>query len=94
VEQTFGPETILEAPAILATPSASEAPATLEGSATFDRDRDLAILTQIETELADVEAALERLENGSYGTCEVCARPIEDSRLEAAPATRVCLTHA
>ena len=61
---------------------------------TFDRERDLGILAQIETELSDVEAALERLENGSYGTCEVCGRPIEDARLEAAPATRLCSADA
>ena len=60
----------------------------------FDRERDLGILAQIESELSDVEAALERLENGSYGTCEVCGRSIEDSRLEAAPATRVCTADA
>ena len=60
----------------------------------FDRERDLGILAQIESELSDVEAALERLENGSYGTCEVCGRPIEDSRLEVAPATRVCTADA
>ena len=60
----------------------------------FDRERDLGILAQIESELSDVEAALERLENGSYGSCEVCGRPIEDSRLEAAPATRLCSADA
>lgn len=47
-------------------------------------------MARVESELTDVEAALERLENGTYGTCEVCGRPIEDSRLEAWPATRFC----
>ena len=64
---------------------------------TFDRERDLGILAQIETELSDVEAALERLENGSYGTCEVCGRPIEDARLEAIHprrSTRLCSADA
>jgi len=62
-------------------------------AAEFDRDRDLGILAQIESELADVEAALERLESGTYGICEACSGPIEDSRLEALPAGRLCLAH-
>lgn len=47
----------------------------------------------VESELGDVEAALERLEAGTYGSCEVCGQPIEDSRLEAHPSTRVCALH-
>jgi RNA polymerase-binding transcription factor DksA len=61
------------------------------GTETFDRERDLSILEQVEAELADVEHALERLENGSYGTCEACGRPIDEARLEAQPATRFCV---
>jgi RNA polymerase-binding transcription factor DksA len=62
------------------------------GTETFNRERDLAIGEQVEAELDDVEAALERLENGTYGTCEACGQPIEEERLEALPATRFCLT--
>ncbi|HVA41899.1 MAG TPA: hypothetical protein VNF50_00285 [Acidimicrobiales bacterium] len=61
--------------------------------ADFDRGRDLGILAQIEAEVADVEAALERLESGTYGICEACAAPIEDSHLETLPASRFCLAH-
>ena len=61
------------------------------GTETFDRERDLSILEQVEAELADVEHALERLESGTYGTCEACGRPIDDARLEAQPATRFCM---
>jgi len=60
----------------------------------FDRERDVAILTEIEVELGDVEAALERLESGTYGTCEACGGPIEGTRLEALPATRYCVGHS
>jgi RNA polymerase-binding transcription factor DksA len=61
------------------------------GTETFDRERDLSILEQVEAELADVEHALERLESGTYGTCEACGRPIDEARLEAQPATRFCV---
>lgn len=61
------------------------------GTETFERERDLSILEQVEAELADVEHALRRLDEGTYGTCEACGRPIGDERLEALPAARFCL---
>jgi RNA polymerase-binding transcription factor DksA len=61
------------------------------GTETFDREKDLSILEQIEAELADVEHALRRLDDGTYGTCEACGKVIDDARLEALPAARFCL---
>ena len=61
------------------------------GSETFDRERDFSVLDQIEGELADVEHALRRLDDGTYGTCEACGKVIPDERLEVLPATRFCL---
>jgi RNA polymerase-binding transcription factor DksA len=61
------------------------------GTETFNRERDLTILEHIDAELADVEHALQRLEEGTYGSCEACGRPIGDERLEALPAARFCL---
>lgn len=61
------------------------------GTETFERERDLSVLEQIEAELADVEHALARLDEGTYGTCEACGQPIPDDRLEALPATRFCV---
>ncbi|MEA3075261.1 MAG: hypothetical protein QOF60_169 [Actinomycetota bacterium] len=58
---------------------------------TFEREKDLSILDQVEGELADVEYALQRLDAGTYGTCEACGKPIGDERLEAMPAARFCL---
>jgi RNA polymerase-binding transcription factor DksA len=63
------------------------------GTETFEREKDLSILEQVESELADVEHALRRLDEGTYGTCEVCGKVIPDERLEAMPATRLCLEH-
>jgi len=61
------------------------------GTETFNRERDLSILERVEAELDDVEHALRRLDDGSYGTCEACGRPIDDGRLEAMPAARFCV---
>ena len=41
--------------------------------------------------LSDVDAALARLANGTYGHCERCGKPISEARLEAMPAARRCL---
>ncbi|MGH9188755.1 MAG: TraR/DksA C4-type zinc finger protein [Acidimicrobiales bacterium] len=63
------------------------------GTETFEREKDLAILERVEAELADVEHAMRRLDEGSYGTCGVCGRVIDEDRLEALPATRFCVEH-
>jgi RNA polymerase-binding transcription factor DksA len=56
-----------------------------------DRERDLSILDHIDDELSNVERALRRLEDGSYGICEACGEPISDHRLEVMPGARFCL---
>ncbi len=61
------------------------------GTETFNRERDLSILERVEAELTDVEHALSRIDDGTYGTCEACGRPIEEDRLEAMPAARFCI---
>lgn len=63
------------------------------GTETFEREKDLSILEQIEAELADVDHAIRRLDAGDYGTCEACGQPIPAERLEAVPAARLCLEH-
>src|SRR5207253_2230664 len=63
------------------------------GTETFEREKDMSILEQIEAELADVDHALHRLDDGTYGTCEVDGKPISEARLEALPAARFCLEH-
>jgi DnaK suppressor protein len=61
------------------------------GSEMFERSRDLSIVEDIDSQLADVEHAVARQANGSYGTCEACGRPIDPARLEARPAARFCV---
>jgi len=40
--------------------------------------------------LADVEAALKRMDDGSYGTCHLCRRPVDRERLMIVPQARYC----
>jgi RNA polymerase-binding transcription factor DksA len=62
-------------------------------SEAFEREKDFSILGQVEAELADVERALRRLDDGSYGTCQACGATIPDERLAAVPATAFCVQH-
>ena len=59
----------------------------------MERAPDLTILTQVESELADVERALARLDEGTYGTCQACGALIDDERLAAEPGTAFCAEH-
>lgn len=52
-----------------------------------------AILKQLETQLLDVNAALQKIEEGKYGICEVSGEEISEERLEANPAARTCKDH-
>ena len=61
------------------------------GTETFEREKDMSILSGVEAELADVEWALRQLSDGTYGTCQACGRPIGTARLDARPATRFCI---
>ena len=46
---------------------------------------------QAEQELAQVNAALARVENGTYGSCSVCGEPIGEKRLDAVPYAATCV---
>ena len=52
------------------------------------------VASTLQEQLDDVEHALQRLDEGTYGTCEVCGQAIAEARLEAMPATRFCIEHA
>jgi RNA polymerase-binding transcription factor DksA len=58
------------------------------GSETFEREKDLSILEQLEAELAEIQAALRRIDEGTYGIDEVTGEPIPPERLDAVPTAR------
>jgi RNA polymerase-binding transcription factor DksA len=55
---------------------------------TFEREKDISILEGLEFELAEIESALQRLDDGTYGIDEVTGARIDPERLEAIPAAR------
>ena len=57
----------------------------------FEQQRDLALRERSRAELERVEAALRRLNEGTYGTCESCGNPIAPERLEAIPWAATCI---
>ena len=61
---------------------------------TAERGEAEALAGQLRESLDEVGLALTRLEQGSYGRCEVCGVDIQSARLEAMPATRYCINHA
>jgi len=57
----------------------------------FEQQRDLALRERNEQHLVAVEAALARLDEGTFGTCVRCACPIASERLEALPWAAHCI---
>ena len=60
-------------------------------SQVFEQQRDLALRDRAEQHLALVDAALARLDDGTFGTCLNCGRPIAPGRLEALPWAAHCI---
>jgi len=52
------------------------------------------VTNKLEDQLTEVNAALSRIANGTYGICEVCKEPIEKERLEANPSSRTSIKHS
>lgn len=57
---------------------------------TFERSKDLSLRENSKRVLGDIEHALERIENGTYGTCERCGKEIEPARLSVMPQASLC----
>lgn len=57
-----------------------------EGSELFEREKNLAVQSTLTRELDEVNIALQKFEDGTYGVCEICGKPIDERRLRAFPA--------
>ena len=58
------------------------------GSDAYDRDFALSLLSQERDSLFEIDAALKKIETGTYGNCEMSGKPIPHARLEALPFAR------
>ncbi|MEP7090759.1 MAG: TraR/DksA C4-type zinc finger protein, partial [Nocardioidaceae bacterium] len=62
------------------------------GSTTFERDHEMTLANNAREMLAQIERAIARIENGSYGVCESCGEPIGKMRVMAFPRATLCLS--
>ncbi len=62
------------------------------GAKAFEREHELALTHNARELLAQTERALERIQAGTYGTCESCGEPIGKARLQAFPRATLCVT--
>ncbi|GAB4075532.1 TraR/DksA family transcriptional regulator [Nostocoides australiense] len=60
----------------------------------YDRAQTDALAQQARHQLAEIDAALARVENGTYGRCAVCGERIPEARLEARPTATTHVEHA
>ena len=64
------------------------------GQVAAERGEYTSLAHSLREQLDDVEKALDALDQGRYGLCEICEQPISEARLEAMPTTRRCIDHA
>jgi len=60
-------------------------------SETAERELDYSLEDSAGTVLSEIDAALERIDRGTYGKCTACGRPIDEGRLEARPWASLCI---
>ena len=64
------------------------------GTFTFERERDLSIENNVRDLMGKIDRALARMDEGAYGVCSRCGRPIEKARLKALPYADLCIKDA
>ena len=62
-----------------------------EATESFELEKRLTLEKRIRGQLAEVEHALHKFEDGTYGLCDGCGQPIDPARLEALPQASLCL---
>ncbi len=63
-----------------------------DATETFEQEKNLALEASLKTFLAQVEYALGKLREGTYGRCDDCGQPIDPARLEALPQAHLCIS--
>jgi len=63
-----------------------------EATETLELETRLALEKRVRDQLVEIEHALSKFENGTYGLCDICGQPIDPARLEALPQANLCLS--
>ena len=63
-----------------------------EATEAYELEKRLAFEKRLRGQLAEVERALKKFEEGTYGLCDVCGQPIDEDRLEALPQATLCMS--
>lgn len=71
---------------------ANVCPADERREGSFELEKCLVLEKRIIGQLAKVEHALHKFDQGTYGLCDICGQPIEPARLEALPQASLCLS--
>ncbi|MGQ3683603.1 MAG: TraR/DksA family transcriptional regulator [Candidatus Loosdrechtia sp.] len=61
------------------------------GTDNYERDLMIELIQSGEQSLRDIDTALEKIEEGSYGICEMCSKKINKERLKALPHAKLCI---
>jgi DnaK suppressor protein len=61
------------------------------GTATFERERDLSLVNNLRDLIDRIDKALAKIDDGTYGLCDRCGKPIEKLRLKALPYANLCI---
>ena len=64
------------------------------GTATFERERDLSLVNNLHDLMERIDKALAKIDEGTYGLCERCGKPIEKVRIKALPYATLCIKDA
>jgi RNA polymerase-binding transcription factor DksA len=64
-----------------------------DGTELFEREKLITLEATLRDHLRLVQHAVARIDEGTYGACERCGRPIGEERLDAMPETTLCLEH-
>ena len=62
-----------------------------EATESLELEKRLALEKQLRDQLTDIEHALQKIEDGTYGLCDSCGQPIAENRLEALPQASLCI---
>lgn len=64
------------------------------GTATSEREKDLSIENNVRDLLQKIDRALKRMDDGTYGVCDICGKNIEKARVKALPYVDLCIKDA